>query len=168
MGDRLGTPGAVGFLPFRYHFQQNCWLQLRYNCFIFVQVWDVEWVMNFSWKYFTQSFKILFRRENAVQNRSHISACQSLSFLTGIFSSSSCQRPYHVEHTSSRPITEVEQHWARIVLRWETAWDLLVLLAFCLLDIIFIKIVDFNYAEIVIFLFYFEMLKKEWIFVENI
>ena len=22
-----------------------------------------------------------------------------------------CQRPYHVEHTSSRPITEVKQHW---------------------------------------------------------
>ena len=43
---------------------------------------------------------------------------------------SSCQRPYHVEHTSSRPITEVKQHWARIVLGWETAWELLVLLAF--------------------------------------
>ena len=42
-----------------------------------------------------------------------------------------CQRPYHVECTSSRPITEVKQHWARIVLRWETAWELLVLLAFC-------------------------------------
>ena len=41
-----------------------------------------------------------------------------------------CQRPYHVEHTSSRPITEVKQHWARIVLGWETAWELRVLLAF--------------------------------------
>ena len=43
---------------------------------------------------------------------------------------SNSQRPYHVEHTSSRLITEVKQHWARIVLGWETAWDLLVLLAF--------------------------------------
>ena len=42
----------------------------------------------------------------------------------------SCQRPYHVEHTSSRPITEVKQHWARIVLGWETAWEHRVLLAF--------------------------------------
>jgi hypothetical protein len=41
-----------------------------------------------------------------------------------------CQRPYHVEHTSSRPITEVKQHWARIVLGWETAWEHRVLLAF--------------------------------------
>ena len=47
------------------------------------------------------------------------------------FSLFSRQRPYHVEYTSSRPITEVKQHWARIVLGWETAWELLVLLAFC-------------------------------------
>ena len=33
------------------------------------------------------------------------------------------QRPYHVERTSSRPITEVKQHWARSVLRWVTAWE---------------------------------------------
>ena len=38
------------------------------------------------------------------------------------------QRPYHVEHTSSRPITEVKQHWARLVLGWETAWEHRVLL----------------------------------------
>ena len=40
------------------------------------------------------------------------------------------QRPYHVEHTSSRPITEVKQRWARLVLGWETAWEPLVLLSF--------------------------------------
>ena len=28
------------------------------------------------------------------------------------FSSSFCQRPYHIEYTSSRPITEVKQCWA--------------------------------------------------------
>ena len=39
----------------------------------------------------------------------------------------SCQWLYHVECTSSRPITEVKQHWARIVLRWETALVILVL-----------------------------------------
>ncbi len=39
------------------------------------------------------------------------------------------QRPYHVESTSSRPITEVKQRWAQLVLGRETAWELWVLLA---------------------------------------
>ena len=43
-----------------------------------------------------------------------------------------CQRPYHAEHTSSRPITEVKQHWAQSVLGWVTAWEHWVLLAFSL------------------------------------
>ena len=38
-----------------------------------------------------------------------------------------CLRPYHVEHTSSRPITEVKQHRAKLVLGWVTAWEYLVL-----------------------------------------
>ena len=37
------------------------------------------------------------------------------------------QRPYHVEHTSSRPITEVKQRRARLVLGWVTAWEYRVL-----------------------------------------
>jgi hypothetical protein len=41
-----------------------------------------------------------------------------------------CQRPYHVECTGSRQITEVKQRWAWIVLGWETAWEHQVLLAF--------------------------------------
>ena len=40
------------------------------------------------------------------------------------------QRPYHVESTSSRPITEVKQRWARLVLGWVTAWEPRVPLAF--------------------------------------
>ena len=43
------------------------------------------------------------------------------------------QRPYHIENTSSRPITEVKQCWARLVLGWETAWEPLVLLSILLL-----------------------------------
>ena len=34
-----------------------------------------------------------------------------------------CLRPYHVECTGSRPITEVKQHWAWLVLGWETACE---------------------------------------------
>ena len=36
-------------------------------------------------------------------------------------------RPYHVESTSSRPITEVKQRRARLVLGWVTAWEYRVL-----------------------------------------
>ena len=54
----------------------------------------------------------------------------SKKYKSKIFASVPCQRPYHAEHTSSRPITEVKQHWARIVLGWETAWEHRVLLAF--------------------------------------
>ena len=39
------------------------------------------------------------------------------------------QRPYHIEYTSSRPITEVNECWARLVLGWETAWEHWVLLS---------------------------------------
>ena len=38
-----------------------------------------------------------------------------------------CLRPYLVEHTSSRPITEVKQLRARLVLGWVTAWEYRVL-----------------------------------------
>ena len=39
------------------------------------------------------------------------------------------QRPYHVESTGSRPITEIKQRRARLVLGWVTAWEHRVLLA---------------------------------------
>ena len=38
-----------------------------------------------------------------------------------------CLRPYHVENTSSRLITEVKQRRARLVLGWVTAWESRVL-----------------------------------------
>ena len=36
---------------------------------------------------------------------------------------SCCLRSFHVEYTRSRPITEVKQHRARLVLGWVTAWE---------------------------------------------
>ena len=39
------------------------------------------------------------------------------------------QLPYHVENIGSRPITEVKQRRARLVLGWVTAWEHRVLLA---------------------------------------
>ena len=47
------------------------------------------------------------------------------------------QRPYHVENTSSRPITEVKQRWARLVLGWVTAWEHRVPLASNLLIFVY-------------------------------
>ena len=41
-----------------------------------------------------------------------------------------CVRPYHVENTGSRPITEVKQRRAWLVLRWVTAWEHHVLYTF--------------------------------------
>ena len=52
--------------------------------------------------------------------------------------------PYHIEHTSSHPISEVKQHLARIVLRSETAWDLLVLLAFKEKKVVYQRLVATN------------------------
>ena len=43
-------------------------------------------------------------------------------------------RPYYVEHTGSRPITEVKQRRAWLVLGWVTAWEHLVLLASFVID----------------------------------
>ena len=49
-----------------------------------------------------------------------------------------CIRPYHVESTSSRLITEVKQHWAVLVLGWVTAWEYTVLYTFFLLTLSFL------------------------------
>src|SRR6266487_1735379 len=53
----------------------------------------------------------------------------STQFVNVNFDTTSRQRPYHVENTSSRPITEVKQHWAWLVLGWVTAWEHQVLLS---------------------------------------
>ncbi len=53
----------------------------------------------------------------------------SISKLNCLLRHLSRQRPYHVESTSSRPITEVKQRWAQLVFGRETAWELWVLLA---------------------------------------
>ena len=55
---------------------------------------------------------------------------RAMSYLKVANGSCSRQRPYHVECTSSRPITEVKQRWALLVLGWVTAWEHRVLLAF--------------------------------------
>ena len=53
----------------------------------------------------------------------------ALKVYKRIFFADCRQRPYHVESTGSRPITEVKQRRARLVLGWVTAWEHRVLLA---------------------------------------
>ena len=43
-------------------------------------------------------------------------------------------RPYRVENTGSRPISEVKQRRAWLVLRWVTTWEPQVLLAFAIFE----------------------------------
>jgi hypothetical protein len=64
----------------------------------------------------------MFRRDYAAQGKS-IHQWEKCGFEPRI-------RPYHVENTSSRPITEVKQHWAALVLGWVTAWEYAVLYSF--------------------------------------
>ena len=40
------------------------------------------------------------------------------------------ERPYHVDCTTSRPLCEVKRRRARLVLRWGTTWEALVLFLF--------------------------------------
>ena len=71
-------------------------------------------------------------KENT-QNSQNQPFSKAISALLGktrtIFTPCSWQRPYHVEHTSSRPITEVKQRWVQSVLGWVTAWEHWMLLA---------------------------------------
>jgi hypothetical protein len=53
------------------------------------------------------------------------------------------QRPYHVENTGSRPITEVKQRRARSVLGWVTAWEHRVSLAFFVVSHFFLSMINF-------------------------
>ena len=62
----------------------------------------------------------------------NLNFCQKIRlwFIKANFGTFLCQRPYHAEYTSSRPITEVKQRRAQSVLGWVTAWEHWVLLAF--------------------------------------
>ena len=53
--------------------------------------------------------------------------CWRIWVEVGVNECVKCLRPYHVENTGSRPITEVKQRRARLVLGYVTAWEYLVL-----------------------------------------
>ena len=132
MGDRLGTPSAVVILLFALlisdwdafehclHSYLMCIILMTYSFFILM-------ASLFEWTYLLTQVKL--------------SKCSSLHFTPH-----SRQRPYHVENTSSRPITEVKQRWAWLVLGWETAWEHQVLLSSFYLLYLFLTGMHLNIA----------------------
>ena len=89
--------------------------------------------------------------------------CVGLFVLVWLYNDSistvSRQRPYHVESTGSRPITEVKQRRARLVPGWVTAWEhrvLLVIFFFSPLNLssnMNKRNSDSTYAVVLVFLF---------------
>ena len=142
MGDRLGTPSAVVIFV---SLQLTSVIEKTYvKCWIFdttsrQRPYHVE---NTSSRPITEVKQrwawLVLGWETAWEHQVLLSFCCFLSALciiktyviTWIFDPTSWQRPYHVENTSSRPITEVKQRWAWLVLGWETAWEHQVLLSF--------------------------------------
>ena len=131
MGDRLGTPGAVGFL----RFLKQIYFYSFHTTLASLHCTEVP---------FQTFYLILTHSWVTTVNEKEKKKCRNMFCLRWTFGPSPCQRPYHVEHTSSRPITEVKQHWARIVLGWETAWELLVLLAFFYFEFVW-KLKKYNF-----------------------
>ena len=94
------------------------------------------WWIHFSWSLTTEALKgalVTLSRPLAAGLRISFNprvTCVSpafLDFCIKIFLLDWCLRPYHLEYTSSRPITEVKQDWAMLVLGWVTAWEYMVL-----------------------------------------
>ena len=88
-----------------------------------------------------------------------------LRFKKTGFGSPKCQRPYHVEHTSSRPITEVKQRWVQSVLGWVTAWEHWMLLASFLFSSTFLFKISFFFSHPVFKIsrvFAPKMVEKSW------
>ena len=62
-----------------------------------------------------------------MQQKSEKRVPEFFKFCIKIFPLEGCLRPYHLECTSSRPITEVKQGRDLLVLGWVTAWEYSVL-----------------------------------------
>jgi hypothetical protein len=89
---------------------------------------------------------------------------KSILFKYNTYSSHTRQRPYHVEYTGSRPITEVKQRRAWLVLGWVTAWEHHVLLAFFFvhdLNCIYVLILN-TFKKPVLFYFLDLKITNEW------
>ena len=71
------------------------------------------------------------------------------------------QRPYHVESTGSRPITEVKQRRARLVPGWVTAWEHRVLLATFFLFSFLLIFFSFSFLLFSLFSFFLSLFSSK-------
>ena len=61
--------------------------------------------------------------EQLFGNKEHALYSRAARDIAHVLGHSNRLRPYHVECTASRPICEVKQRWAWLVLGWGTAWE---------------------------------------------
>ena len=128
MGDRLGTLGAVGIKLLSFHFFSFFTLGLlnKWNILLTYMI-NTNWFKNIF--YVILSHFTLLARWQYVLFINLLRWVSYFSYINSKIDVTSRQRPYHIEHTSSRPITEVKQCWSRLVLGWVTAMEHWVLLA---------------------------------------
>ena len=119
MGDRLGTRGAVGIFLFSRFFSSHAFS--RHKRFLYVL---------YPFCPTPCASRVLLVTLFPVFCYKRLVAKCGKRFLGNKNQPLSRQRPYHVECTSSRPITEVKRRRASLVLGWVTAWEHGVLLAF--------------------------------------
>ena len=102
------------------HFRQSeMWLR-KWTCNLFIcdsstlpstMVWELEWFKVDKNPALSRVFK--FQHPRILKERLKQSGIVTFKG----------ERPYNIEHTSSRPITEVKQCWVKSVLEWVTAWE---------------------------------------------
>ena len=130
MGDRLGTRGAVGILLFSPFFSSHAfWRNKRFLYVIFSRNKRFLYVI-YPFCPTPYGSCVLLVTLFPVYCYKRLGTKCGKRFLGNKNQPLSRQRPYHVECTSSRPITEVKQRWASLVLGWVTAWEHWVLLAY--------------------------------------
>ena len=178
MGDRLGIPGAVDFLPvfcvppgqsskssplgpqtfcqWKLHlktfFRARHTLSWRFplsgrlgNDFSYHLAWVTNFLIKAHEKQKYSSYTGMCIGGGAAPISSlisssgrgmdfnrrpdHVRRASAFALQKAYRTERSCLRPYHVENTGSRPITEVKQRRARLVLGWVTAWEHRVQLA---------------------------------------
>ena len=114
--------------------QSRAWLVLRW-----VTAWEYQVLQAFYFfSSITKIFSMLFSFFFHYKFFSNIFSCffhhnffsYAHTFIRDFFAVCKCLRPYLIEYTSSRSITEVKQSRAWLVLRWVTAWEYQVLQAF--------------------------------------
>ena len=114
--------------------QSRAWLVLRWvtaweyqvlQAFYFfssiTKIFSMLFSFFFHYKFFSKIFSSFFH---------HKFFSYAHTFIRDFFALCKCLRPYLIEYTSSRSITEVKQSRAWLVLRWVTAWEYQVLQAF--------------------------------------